>query len=50
MTKMYSKQVNASANASLGYLGNVGNNIVIDHVSVQNGSGSGLLVLLLINQ
>ena len=23
MTKMYSKQVNASANASLGYLGNV---------------------------
>ena len=31
-------------NASLGYL-SVGNGIVIDHVSVQNGSGSGLLVI-----
>ena len=30
-------------NASLGYL-SVGNSIVIDHVSVQNGSGSGLLI------
>ena len=33
-----------STYASLGYL-NVGNSIVIDHVSVQNGSGSGLLVM-----
>ena len=35
---------NQSINASLGYL-NVNNSIVIDHVSVQNGSGSGLLVI-----
>ena len=34
---------NWSINASLGYL-SVSNSIVIDHVSVQNGSGSGLLI------
>ena len=31
-------------NGSLGFL-NVGNGIVIDHVSVQNGSGNGLIVI-----
>ena len=31
-------------NGSLGFL-NVGNGIVIDHLSIQNGSGSGLIVI-----
>ena len=31
-------------NTSLGFL-NVGNGIVIDHLSIQNGSGSGLIVI-----
>ena len=44
MIKNSSLVFNPSMNASLGYL-SVGNSIVIDHVSVQNGSGSGLLVI-----
>ena len=32
------------SNVSLGFL-NVGNSIIIDHVSVQNGSGSGLTII-----
>ena len=31
-------------NGSLGFL-NVGNGIIIDHLSIQNGSGSGLIVI-----
>ena len=38
-----SKQFFPSMNASLGLLG-VSKSIIIDHVSVQNGTGSGLLV------
>ena len=34
----------SNPNGSLGFL-NVGNSIVIDHVSVQNGSGNGLMVI-----
>ena len=35
---------NISINVSLGYLG-VDNNLVIDHVSIQNGSGCGLTII-----
>ena len=41
--KDYYKQFFPSMNASLGLLG-VSKSIIIDHVSVQNGTGSGLLV------
>ena len=44
MTKDSYFSYNRSIDASLGYL-SVGNSIVIDHVSVQNGSGSGILVI-----
>ena len=36
---------NPSINASLGYLG-INNSVIIDHVSVQNGSGCGLMVII----
>ena len=39
-----SKSSKLPLDASLGYL-SVSNSIVIDHVSVQNGTGSGLLVI-----
>ena len=44
MIKNIYKVYNPSMNASLGYL-SVSNRIIIDHVSVQNGTGSGLLVM-----
>ena len=44
MTKNHYLVYNPSMKASLGCLG-VSNSIVIDHVSIQNGSGSGLLVI-----